>query len=366
MTETDLRASPTGDTRTIRVAPPLRRRLIVSFSFLVVFFVYTLLVVNWQPFIRLDETLNRNFHVQSWWPVLHIVDHVGQRLLCVTVLFAICGYVSWRHRSLRPVALCVTGVFLENLVVLLGKLALSRGHPLDHSTFFSGNGDDYPSGHSANVIVVYGLCYWLLARYGLATRRARQIYGVLVGVLTLVMFTTSLLLRWHWFSDLMAGVLVGGAVLVFVTGVDQWVTFSSPLLEIRRAEPAADVREPPDGDLDAPVAVEATDDALDASARPWDVVARRHARDRAGEAEPVEPVEPAEVNGSASNGVRHDSVPAHTVAGRGASNGAANARLNGSGEHSPDEGNPVEGSDLPVSRTPSGSPAAGADRPSRR
>lgn len=344
MTETQLRESPVGGARTIRVAPPLRRRLVASSALVLVFVVYTLLVVIWQPFISLDDSLNRNFHVQSWWPVLHIVDHIGQRLLCVTVLFAICGYVSWRHRSLRPVALCVIGVFLENLVVLLGKLALSRGHPLDHNSFFT-NGDDYPSGHSANVIVVYGLCYWLLSRYGLATRRARRIFFALVVVFTLVMFTTSLLLRWHWFSDLVAGLMVGGAVLLLVTGVDEWVRFSSPLLQIRRdaagAVPELSGSPPADLGVDP---VHSGDDVAGAdpgtrelevgpAPRPWDIVASLHATQRA------EGTANGSAAGTGANGTRASSQ-----------NGAQHGRA-------------ADGS---LSGTRPGSPGVGADRPSRR
>ena len=59
----------------------VRANLTVAAALLVGFAVYTWLVVDWSPFIRLDADLNRNFHVHSLWPELHFLDRVGQRVL---------------------------------------------------------------------------------------------------------------------------------------------------------------------------------------------------------------------------------------------------------------------------------------------
>ena len=213
----------------------------MSAGLLVAFVVYTLLVVNWGPFIRLDLYLNRNYHVHPLWPVLHVLDRIGQRAVCVPILAVVAAGMSWWQRSWRPVLLAVIAVFAVNLVVLIVKLALSRGAPLSGQSFFA-DGDLYPSGHTANIMVVYGLCYHLVTYYGNVSTRIRRCLIGLLCVLSVSMFTTSLLLRWHWFSDLIGGFLLGGAVLALLVGVDSAVPFRSRRLVI---EPAGHSDPPP-------------------------------------------------------------------------------------------------------------------------
>jgi undecaprenyl-diphosphatase len=126
---------------------------------------------------------------------------------------------AWWHRSLRPILLAAFGVFMINLMVLIVKLALSRGDPLSGQSFFA-EGDLYPSGHTSNIVVVYGLCYYLVTRNWTVPQWLRRAMIALVCVLGAIQFTTSILLRWHWFSDLVGGYLIGGVVLAFVAAVD--------------------------------------------------------------------------------------------------------------------------------------------------
>src|SRR6478752_4843669 len=148
-----------------RYTRPLRPSLMLSAGLAVAFILYTWLVVNWGPFIRIDNALDRNFHVQSLWPVLSKVDRIGQRAVCLPILAVVVVVTSWRHRSWRPAMLAGIAVFSVNLLVLIAKLAMSRGRPLSGHGFFAG-GDMYPSGHTANILVVYGLCYHLITHYG--------------------------------------------------------------------------------------------------------------------------------------------------------------------------------------------------------
>lgn len=227
-------ASPTiaaadRDARPSRPMRPIRTSLAQSGGLLAAFLAYTALAVWWGPFQRLDATLDRNFHVQSYWPLLHIVDRIGQRAVCLPILGIIVILTVWRHRSWRPANLAVFAVVLVNLCVLIVKLALSRGRPLMYESFFS-DGDMYPSGHTANIMVVYGIGCYLISHYWEVGPRVRRAMVCVVGVLCVIMFTTSLLLRWHWFSDLVGGLLIGGSVLMLAIGIDTAIPFVSARL----------------------------------------------------------------------------------------------------------------------------------------
>lgn len=242
MRNTHAEADPPVRSRRIRrVTRPLRGPLTVSLVLLAAFLVYTVLVVRWNPFVRLDFFLNRNFHVHSWWPLLHVLDRIGQRAVCLPILGTVIVVTSWRHRSWRPALLGAAGIFIVNLLVLIAKLALSRGRPLTGESFFS-DGDMYPSGHTANILVVYGLCYHLITHYAQVSAQVKKMLAATVVLLSCLMLTTSLLLRWHWFSDLVGGFMIGGAVLALTVGIDAAVPFRSPKMVV---VPAAALATPP-------------------------------------------------------------------------------------------------------------------------
>ena len=72
----------------------------------------------------------------------------------------------------------------------------------------------YPSGHTANILLVYGLVPYLLGTYARVSgahgaRAGPAGRGAVVGL----MVTVSVTLTWHWLADLWAGLLIGGMVL---------------------------------------------------------------------------------------------------------------------------------------------------------
>jgi membrane-associated phospholipid phosphatase len=240
--------TPTRPRRRRRYTRPLRGPLTLSVVLAVTFVVYTWLVIHWGPFVRLDHFLDRNYHVQSLWPVLTRADRIGQRAVCLPILGAVVAVTAWRHRSWRPAVLAGIAVFSVNLCLLIAKVAMSRGRPVSDRGFFS-IGDMYPSGHTANILVVYGLCFHLIAHYGHVSERTKRVLLWAVCVLSVVMFTTSLTLRWHWFSDLVGGFLVGGAVLALTVGIDAALPFRSHRLvvlpvAVRPERATAEVPEP--------------------------------------------------------------------------------------------------------------------------
>lgn len=186
-----------------------------------VFCAVTLLAIG--PLAKFDAYFNLAPAPEEWLPVLHALDRIGQRAVCLPILGVVTYLMCRRTESWRPAVVVAVSVFALNLLVLVLKIGLGRGTPraVDPS-FFSG-GMAYPSGHSANIVLVYGLIAFLLMRYGDPGRNARRLLWAMVPVLSVVMVWTSLTLNWHWFTDLLAGLVVGGVVLQATATIDQLV-----------------------------------------------------------------------------------------------------------------------------------------------
>lgn len=224
--EPDVR-EPRADVEAQRRTSSATSGLIVALALAVTFVAWTWFIAGPLKGARIDQTLNHNYEIRSYVDVLHVMDRIGQRAVALPVLGVVAGVVGWRHRSTRPVLIAVIAVIAVNLCVLILKLWLGRGAPLDHRPRFFIDGQAYPSGHSSNIVAVYGTAAYLIWRYTAANRRVRVAMVLVVSVLALVMTATSVLLRWHWFGDLVAGFLVGGVVLAATVAIDGAVPFYS-------------------------------------------------------------------------------------------------------------------------------------------
>ena len=186
----------------------------------VVFVGFTLLAL--EPLMAIDAYFNLDPPSPTWVPILHVLDRVGQRAVCLPIL-GVVVFLCWRRsRSWRPPLVAAVSVFCLNLLVLVLKVVLGRGQPSSADPSFFIGGMAYPSGHTANIVLVYGLAVYLVGRYyGLSPR----VYGALwaaVALLSLMMVVVSMSLNWHWFADLVAGLIIGGLVLEVTVAADVW------------------------------------------------------------------------------------------------------------------------------------------------
>ena len=165
-----------------------------------VFVAFTLLAMG--PLVRYDAYFNLAGPPPEWVPFLQVLDRIGQRAVALPILAVAVLWVYRRSPSWRPVALAAFSVFLLNLVVLTLKVGLGRAAPDTADPSFFAGGMAYPSGHSANIVLVYGLAVYLLGRYLRVSRRTYAVGWILVVGLSLLMVAVSMTLNWHWFADL--------------------------------------------------------------------------------------------------------------------------------------------------------------------
>lgn len=185
---------------------------------------FTLLAIG--PLMSLDAYFNLSPAPPSWVPFLHVLDRIGQRAVCLPILAVVVLLCCRRQRSWRAAWLAGLSVFMLNLVVLILKVGLGRGQPETADPSFFIGGMAYPSGHTANILLVYGLVVYLVGHHLGVSPWLRITGWWVVALLSVTMVVTSLTLDWHWFADLIAGLLVGGAVLQLTTVLDTVVETS--------------------------------------------------------------------------------------------------------------------------------------------
>ncbi|MGH3445085.1 MAG: phosphatase PAP2 family protein, partial [Nocardioidaceae bacterium] len=188
-------------------------------GFLTLVFVgFTLLAMG--PLMSLDAYFNLAPPPPAWVPVLHVLDRIGQRLVCMPILTVAVLLACRRQHSWRPAVLAALSTFALNCVVGALKLGLGRAEPRTGDPHFFSGGIAYPSGHTANIVLVYGLAVYLLAHYNHMRRRTQAIAWSIVGALSVLMVVVSMQENWHWFADLIAGLLVGGVMLQLTVVAD--------------------------------------------------------------------------------------------------------------------------------------------------
>ena len=154
--------------------------------------------------------------------VLHYVV-LGQRGPSSHVAFV---YLTWRairQRSWRPLVLLVSGLIMLNLTVGTVKIAIGRLGPaltMHPRAVFDG-GDIFPSGHTSNAVVIFGV----VAMVAVEHRKAMIALAVLVAT---TIGLSTIFLDTHWVTDVLGGWLAGALVLLALpttyARLEQWAS----------------------------------------------------------------------------------------------------------------------------------------------
>ncbi|MFC9735499.1 phosphatase PAP2 family protein [Streptomyces roseolus] len=173
------------------------------------------------------------FRPYQQWPELHaFLDYyvvLGQRGPTAVMVAAWLGWRSWRQHTLRPLLSLGAALLLLNVTVGAVKLGLGRLGPhyatqVGSAELFAG-GDIFPSGHTANAVVTWGILAYLAT-----TPRARRYLSALSAVVALGVGLTTVYLGTHWLSDVLLGWAAGLLILLalpwcepVIAAVEAWL-----------------------------------------------------------------------------------------------------------------------------------------------
>ncbi|MET4645688.1 phosphatase PAP2 family protein [Streptomyces sp. NPDC006539] len=202
--------------RTPASVPALRTGIVCGSLALVLLILVT---VGWSPLMSLDRTVADALHRRA-------VTEPG--LVHANRILTDWVWDPWTMRAL--IAVAVVGLWWRGARLLAGwvaatsllatllqqalKAAVGRERPRWPDPVDSAHFAAFPSGHAMTAVVSCGLLLWLLRRHG-AGRRVWWAAVTVAWVSVIGVGFTRLYLGVHWLTDVLAGWLLGAAVVAF-------------------------------------------------------------------------------------------------------------------------------------------------------
>ncbi|MBA4865783.1 phosphatase PAP2 family protein [Streptomyces sp. PSKA54] len=213
--------------------PHMSRHRVVLFGLTLAFYaaiVWAVVTTSWL--VRFDWQV-MFFRPYQQWPEIHaFLDYyvvLGQRGPTAVMVAAWLGWRSWRQHTLRPLLTLGASLLLLNVTVGAAKLGMGRLGP-HYATAIGSNemwrgGDIFPSGHTANAVVTWGILAYMAS-----TPRARRWLSALSAVIALGVGLTTVYLGTHWLSDVLLGWAAGLLILLalpwfepLINRVEAWI-----------------------------------------------------------------------------------------------------------------------------------------------
>jgi membrane-associated phospholipid phosphatase len=191
-----------------------RVALLVSTLAFYLAIVWAVVITSWL--VRLDWQVMFFRPYQQWSEIHAFVDYyvvLGQRGPTAVMVTAWLGWRSWRQHTLRPLLTLGASLLLLNITVGAAKLGMGRLGPHYATTIGSNEmglgGDIFPSGHTANAVVTWGILAYLAS-----TPRARRWLSALSAVVSLGVGMATVYLGTHWLSDVLLGWTAGLLIML--------------------------------------------------------------------------------------------------------------------------------------------------------
>ncbi|MFF8959683.1 phosphatase PAP2 family protein [Streptomyces sp. NPDC014894] len=177
----------------------------------------TLVALSWSPLMSFDRSVVRTLHRSAVGEpgIVQVnrilTDWVWDPWTMRALIAAAVLWLWWRRDRLFAVWIAATTA-LGSAVQQTLKWAVGRERPQWSDPVDSAHYAAFPSGHAMTATVVCGLLVWIAVHRG-AGRRALRWCGAAAAVSVVGVGVTRLYLGVHWPTDVLAGWLMGAALV---------------------------------------------------------------------------------------------------------------------------------------------------------
>jgi membrane-associated phospholipid phosphatase len=197
------------------------RLTVASFAVLLAAVPFTLLALlvesSWGPLRRVDQDVADSLHRQAldrpgWLRAVGVWSDVFAPTPLRVVVLLVVGWL-WLRKSRRLAAWAFTTMLTGGILGALLKLLVGRHRPDLLDPVARASGFSFPSGHALNATLAAGVLLLVFLPYAQGRRALR--WGMWLGALLLALGTgaTRVFLGVHWTSDVVAGWMLGVAVV---------------------------------------------------------------------------------------------------------------------------------------------------------
>ncbi|MEU9736339.1 phosphatase PAP2 family protein [Streptomyces sp. NPDC048002] len=228
--------------------------------------VWAVVITSWL--VRLDWQVMFFRPYQQWSEIHAFVDYyvvLGQRGPTAVMVAAWLGWRSWRQHTLRPLLALGVSLLLLNVTVGAAKIGMGRLGP-HYATQVGSNemwlgGDIFPSGHTANAVVTWGILAYMAS-----TPRARRWLSALSAVTSLGVGLSTVYLGTHWLSDVLLGWAAGLLILLALPWFEPLIARAEAvILDLRDRRRAGHTGTAPAAPVEVPVLLKPRESAQDVS-----------------------------------------------------------------------------------------------------
>jgi undecaprenyl-diphosphatase len=174
-------------------------------------------------------------HRTGWLThLLQVVTWLGSSAVVVPLLVVAAVLACRSRRSWRP-AVAIAVAYAVTLLLHAGVAELVHRHRPPRADWLAGaSGWSYPSGHTIQATVAYGVLLVLLAPR--RTRRSRMVLAGAYASIVVAVAASRVYLGVHWLTDVLGSMTLGAALLA-VWGVIRLTADSRGLTEAPPEQP---------------------------------------------------------------------------------------------------------------------------------